>query len=243
MRVVVFDYGSGNIHSAMRALAVAGADPVLTSDTIAAVEADGLVVPGVGAFAACMDQLRAHGGVEVIRTRVEASRPVLGICVGHQILFSHGVEHGIEADGIGIYPGTVRKLPTERLPHMGWNEVIPDERSTFFHDTNRYYFVHSYAALTPEDIPGDAVGLWSEHEGVRFIAAVEYGPVLSTQFHPEKSGKAGIELLRSWVEFAGWRRSCLRQDDNEERRSCLRQDDTADRRDDRADRRDGRGDR
>ena len=213
MRVVVFDYGSGNIHSAMRALAQAGAKPVLTSDKDASLEADGLVVPGVGAFAACMDQLRAHGGQEVIRTRIEEGKPVLGICVGHQILFSHGVEHDIEADGVGIYPGTVRKLPTRRLPHMGWNEVLRDDHSTFFKDTNRYYFVHSYAALTPKDIPENAVGLWTTHEGVPFIAAVEYGPVLSTQFHPEKSGRAGIVLLTAWVESLVRQRSWIWQHD------------------------------
>ena len=199
MRVVVFDYGSGNIHSAMRALEAAGADPVLTADMTTAMGADGLVVPGVGAFAACMDQLRAVGGPEVIRARIEAGRPVLGICVGHQVLFSHGAEHGIEADGVGIYPGTVRRLPTTRLPHMGWNEVLPDENSAFFTEKNRFYFVHSYAALTKGDIPDDAIGLWCEHEGVRFLAAVEYGPILSTQFHPEKSGTAGIQMLSAWV--------------------------------------------
>jgi len=184
----------------MRALAAAGADPVLTADTRTALAADGLVVPGVGAFAACMDQLTALGGPDIIRTRVEEGKPVLGICVGHQILFAHGAEHGIEADGVGIYPGTVRRLPTTRLPHMGWNEVVCDENSAFFTDTNRFYFVHSYAALTREDIPEDAIGLWTRHEDVPFIAAVEHGPVLSTQFHPEKSGRAGIALLSSWVD-------------------------------------------
>jgi len=198
--VVVFDYGSGNLHSVVKALETSGASVTVSSQRQQAIDADGLVVPGVGAFSACMDQLRSAGGDDIIRTRVNNQAPLLGICVGHQVLFSTGVEHGTTCPGVGVYPGVVEKLPTSRLPHMGWNEVSGDLHSTFFPDTHRYYFVHSYGALSNEDIPDNALGLWCHHGGVPFLAAVEYGPVLSTQFHPEKSGEAGLDLLRTWVK-------------------------------------------
>ena len=200
-RVAVLDYGSGNLHSATRALAEAGADVVLTSDPDVASEADGLVVPGVGAFAACMQGLLGVGGDRIIRRRVEQDRPILGICVGHQVLFAHGDEHGSVVDGVGIYPGLVTQLPAVRLPHMGWNEVTPDEGTAMFAGVSdqRFYFVHSYAALSRADLPEGATVTWTLHEAYDFVAAVEWGRVWSTQFHPEKSGAAGARLLRNWL--------------------------------------------
>jgi glutamine amidotransferase len=199
--VAVLDYGSGNLHSATRALAEAGADVVLTADPDVASAADGLVVPGVGAFAACMEGLLGVGGDVIIRRRVEQERPLLGICVGHQVLFGRGDEHGLVVDGVGIYPGLVTQLPAVRLPHMGWNEVTPDEGTAMFAGVSdqRFYFVHSYAALTRDDLPEGATITWARHEMYDFVAGVEYGPVWSTQFHPEKSGSAGARLLRNWL--------------------------------------------
>jgi glutamine amidotransferase len=199
--VAVLDYGSGNLHSATRALAEAGADVVLTADPDVAGEADGLVVPGVGAFAACMDGLLGVAGDAIIRRRVEQDRPILGICVGHQVLFAHGDEHGSVVDGVGIYPGLVTQLPAVRLPHMGWNEVrAPSSTAMFAGVTGeRFYFVHSYGALSVADLPDGAGITWSRHEDVDFVAAVEWGRVWSTQFHPEKSGLAGARLLRNWL--------------------------------------------
>ena len=199
--VVVLDYGSGNLHSATRALVAAGADVTLTADADAALNADGLVVPGVGAFAACMDGLRAVGGPELIRSRLHDGRPVLGICVGHQVMFGHGVEHGLDTAGVGILPGVVERLRCERLPHMGWNTVEPPPSTTLFAGLagERFYFVHSYGVRSAADLPADAEVTWAEHGGDRFIAAVEHGPLSSTQFHPEKSGQAGAALLRNWI--------------------------------------------
>ena len=201
--VVVFDYGSGNLHSVTRAIQSVGADVLVSSETKAALEADGLVIPGVGAFAACMGQLWAVGGEEIIHHRVETRKPLLGICVGHQILFSTGVEHGITYPGVGVFPGEIQQLPTSKLPHMGWNEVVPDPRSVFFRGVQRYYFVHSYAALTTQALPESARGMWAHHSGADFIAAVEYRSILSTQFHPEKSGQSGMALLKRWVDSLG----------------------------------------
>jgi len=200
-RVAVLDYGSGNLHSATRALAEAGADVVLTADPEVAAEADGLVVPGVGAFAACMDGLIGVEGDTIIRRRVEQDRPILGICVGHQVLFAYGDEHGDVVDGVGIYPGLVTQLPAVRLPHMGWNEVTSDAGTAMFAGVSdqRFYFVHSYAGLSRADLPEGATVTWSRHETCDFVAAVEWGKVWSTQFHPEKSGTAGARLLRNWL--------------------------------------------
>jgi glutamine amidotransferase len=198
--VVVFDYGSGNIRSAERAVARTGVDVIVTSDRAAALAADGLVVPGVGAFAACMAGLTAAGGQEIIAERVARSQPVLAICVGHQVLFSAGEEHGERAEGCGVWPGLVEQMHAERLPHMGWNEVTPPVDSALFAgvEQERFYFVHSYAVHDLEETPDRRV-TWAEHDGDRFVAAVEDGPVWSTQFHPEKSGDAGARLIRNWV--------------------------------------------
>ena len=204
-RVAVLDYGSGNLHSATRALAAAGAEVVLTADAAVALGADGLVVPGVGAFAACMDGLDAVGGPAIIRERLASGRPVLGICVGHQVMFARGVEHGVEAAGVGVLPGVVEQLDAARLPHMGWNLVAPPDGSALFDGLagERFYFVHSYAVrasvLSAAGL-GDGVRVtWAEHDGDRFVAAVEAGVLSTTQFHPEKSGAAGARLLRNWV--------------------------------------------
>ncbi|HWC83043.1 MAG TPA: imidazole glycerol phosphate synthase subunit HisH [Pseudonocardiaceae bacterium] len=205
-RLVVLDYGSGNLRSAERALRRVGAQVEVTSDFQAAVEAEGLVVPGVGAFAACMDGVDAVHGQRIIGRRLAGGRPVLGICVGMQVLFERGVEHGIESQGCGEWPGTVERLHAEVLPHMGWNTVRPPEGSMLFAglapDT-RFYFVHSYGVrdwvLQPSDtIPAPLV-TWAHH-GEDFVAAVENGPLCATQFHPEKSGDAGAHLLENWIK-------------------------------------------
>ena len=199
--VVVLDYGSGNLRSAQRALERTGASVTVTAERAAALSADGLVVPGVGAFEACMTGLRGVGGDEIIAERVAVGRPVLGVCVGMQILFAHGVEFGVESRGCGQWPGSVTKLDAPVIPHMGWNVVEAAPGSQLFKgiaaDT-RFYFVHSYAAQKWEGNPS-ALLTWSTHH-VRFLAAVEDGPLSATQFHPEKSGDAGAALLANWVE-------------------------------------------
>ncbi len=207
-KVVVLDYGSGNLRAAERALSRVGADVTVTADPKAALEADGLVVPGVGAFAACMAGLRAVDGPRVIGRRLAGGRPVLGICVGMQILFERGLEHGQDTEGCGEWPGVVEKLTAPVLPHMGWNTVDVPRGSVLFDglEDQRFYFVHSYGV---RDFPLAAVGgqpsrlapplvTWAEH-GDRFVAAVENGALSATQFHPEKSGDAGAGLLSNWL--------------------------------------------
>ncbi len=198
--VVVLDYGSGNLRSAQRALERVGADVEVTADADAAARADGLVVPGVGAFQACMTGLRGIGGDKIIAERVAADRPVLGVCVGMQILFARGVEFGVESQGCGQWPGAVVRLDAPVIPHMGWNVVDAPAGSTLFKGldpSTRFYFVHSYAAQTWEGDP-DALLTWATHN-VPFLAAVEDGALSATQFHPEKSGDAGATLLANWV--------------------------------------------
>jgi glutamine amidotransferase len=197
---VVLDYGSGNLRSAQRALERVGAEVEVTSDADAAARADGLVVPGVGAFEACMTGLRDIGGDKIIAGRVAAGAPVLGVCVGMQILFARGVEFGVESEGCGQWPGAVVRLDAPVIPHMGWNVVDAADGSSLFKgldDTTRFYFVHSYAAQTWEGNP-EARLTWATHS-VPFLAAVEDGALAATQFHPEKSGDAGATLLANWV--------------------------------------------
>ncbi|TDE37640.1 imidazole glycerol phosphate synthase subunit HisH [Nonomuraea mesophila] len=203
--VVVLDYGSGNLRSAERALARAGADVRVTSDFDAALSCDGLVVPGVGAFEACMTGLKGVRGEQIIGRRLSGGRPVLGICVGMQILFARGVEHGVETEGCGEWPGTVGRIDAPVLPHMGWNTVKAPAGSVLFaglDPATRFYFVHSYGVREWELQAGDGFSdplvTWAEH-GVPFVAAVENGPLMATQFHPEKSGDAGATLLRNWL--------------------------------------------
>jgi glutamine amidotransferase len=203
--VVVLDYGSGNLRSAVRAVERAGAEVTLTDDLTAALDADGLLVPGVGAYAACMAGLRAVQGPRIIGRRLAGGRPVLGICVGMQVLFGRGVEHGVETEGCDEWPGTVERLQAPVVPHMGWNTVEVPSGSTLFKgiEDERFYFVHSYGVrdwtLKTNDRTRAPLVTWAEHGGDRFVAAVENGPLTATQFHPEKSGDAGAALLRNWV--------------------------------------------
>ena len=203
-QVVVFDYGTGNVHSAVKALELAGADVTLTSDRKLALEADGLVVPGVGAFSAVMAALKAVRGDDIVDRRLAGGRPVLGICVGMQVMFERGVERGVDTEGLGEWPGTVTELPATILPHMGWNTVRSAPNSELFQgiEDERFYFVHSYAAQswTLEVMPPfpEPRLTWAEHGGP-FLAAIENGPLSATQFHPEKSGEAGIRLLKNWI--------------------------------------------
>jgi glutamine amidotransferase len=204
-RVIVLDYGSGNLRSAQRALQRAGADAEISADTDAALRADGLVVPGVGAFAACMAGLRAVGGDQVIGKRLAGSRPVLGICVGMQILFEAGDEHGAKTQGVGCWPGVVQKLNAAVLPHMGWNVVARSSASRLLAGLDAdamFYFVHSYAATQAPPArsgsPERPLTGWTTH-GEPFLALVEDGPLMATQFHPEKSSDAGAALLANWL--------------------------------------------
>jgi glutamine amidotransferase len=204
-KVVVFDYGSGNVHSALKALEHAGASVTLTRDRAAALDADGLVVPGVGAFQAVMTALVEAGGDQIIDSRLAGGKAVLGICVGLQVMFETGFEHGVTTPGLGQWPGVVDRLDAPRLPHMGWNTVEAPAASVLFRgvEGERFYFVHSYAATNFELTGGgpfaEPLVTWSEH-GERFVAAVENGPLMATQFHPEKSGPAGLRLLANWVD-------------------------------------------
>lgn len=205
MKVAVLDYGSGNLRSVVRAIERAGAEVELTADPRVAAEAAGLVVPGVGAYAACMAGLQAVDGERIIERRLIANRPVLGICVGMQILFSEGIEHGVRTQGAGEWPGTVERLQAPIVPHMGWNTVEPPADSVMFNglEGERFYFVHSFGVrhweldgdtpLTKPDVT------WTEYGGDRFVAAVEHGPLWATQFHPEKSADAGRRLLENWA--------------------------------------------
>ena len=203
--VVVLDYGSGNVHSAAKALEAAGADVSLTADRSRVLAADGLLVPGVGAFSAVMTALDSVHGGDLVDLRLAGGKPVLGICVGMQVLFGRGVERGVETEGLDQWPGVVTQLEAPILPHMGWNILEAPIDSVLFNGIadERFYFVHSYAATqwTLETMPPfpEPKLTWAEH-GTRFLAAVENGPLSATQFHPEKSGEPGIRLLRNWLE-------------------------------------------
>lgn len=193
--IAILDYGSGNVRSAQRAFETSGKNVILTSDYKVALNADGLVVPGVGAFAACMQGLRNVRGDQLVRERIALQRPTLGICVGMQILFAHGVEHG-NHDGVGVWDATVEKIQAPILPHMGWNTVVAGSGSALFAgiEEESFYFVHSYAVKKKVG----AIATMSHH-GQDFLAAIEDGVIAATQFHPEKSGDAGLQLIKNWT--------------------------------------------
>ncbi|WP_024793081.1 imidazole glycerol phosphate synthase subunit HisH [Tomitella biformata] len=203
--VAILDYGSGNLHSAQRAVERVGAAVTVTADPAVALSADGLLVPGVGAYEACMAGLRGIRGERIIGKRLAGGRPVFGICVGMQVLFDRGVEFGVETEGCGEWPGTVERLQAKILPHMGWNTVEAPADTRLFAGLDadtRFYFVHSYAVqrweLGESDVLKAPELTWTDHGG-RFISAIENGPLTATQFHPEKSGDAGAQLLENWV--------------------------------------------
>jgi glutamine amidotransferase len=194
--IAILDYGSGNLRSAQRAFEISGREVVITSDYDIALNADGLVVPGVGAFAACMKGLTEIRGDQLVRERISLKRPTLGICVGMQILFSRGVEHG-DHSGVGVWDATVEKIDAPILPHMGWNTVQAGAATALFKGIEKesFYFVHSYAVMKKVG----AVATMAHH-GEDFLAAVEDGVIAATQFHPEKSGDAGLQLIKNWID-------------------------------------------
>lgn len=207
-RVAVLDYGSGNVRSVVRSLHRAGARTDLTADPGAIDAADGLVVPGVGAFAAVMAALRQVGAPEMIAKRLAGGRAVLGICVGLQVMFTEGREHGVSTRGLGLWAGQVERLDAPVVPHMGWSTVAAPSDSVLFDGLaeQRFYFVHSYAARSAPATDrgtGSLRTTWATHgtrdRHTRFVAAVEDGALCATQFHPEKSGTAGAALLRNWL--------------------------------------------
>jgi glutamine amidotransferase len=207
-RVVVLDYGSGNVRSAVRMLERVGASVELSADHRAVLSADGLFVPGVGNFHACMRGLRAVDGPRLIDVRLAGGRPVMGVCVGMQVLFDGSVEPSVggHQQGLGEWPGVVERLSAPVVPHMGWSTVKAAEGSRLLAgvEDERFYFVHSYAALSWTLEPDGSMAVatpkvtWAEH-GSPFVAAVENGPLVATQFHPEKSGDAGAQLLENWL--------------------------------------------
>jgi glutamine amidotransferase len=204
-KIVVLDFGSGNIHSVVSAFEQVGAKVEVTADRSLALSADGLVIPGVGAFATVMDQLKTVGAPGMVDQRLSAGKAVFGICVGLQVMFETGTEHGVETEGLGQWPGSVTKLDAPTLPHIGWNDVEVPTDSKLFEgiEDEQFYFVHSYGAaafaLEEETAFEKPIVSWSEY-GSRFVAAVENGPLSATQFHPEKSGKAGLTLLGNWLK-------------------------------------------
>jgi glutamine amidotransferase len=194
--IAVLDYGSGNLHSVSRALAHAGAEPLVTGDPDRALAADALVIPGVGHFGHCVRAIRAAGLDDTIRAFADSGRHVVGVCVGMQVLFE-----GSEEDpdpGLGLLPGTCRRLPDDvKVPHIGWNDVGWERPHAFvdgIEDGTRFYFVHSYA---PD--PNDGSVGTTEH-GRRFAAVAARDNVFATQFHPEKSSAAGLAIYANVVK-------------------------------------------
>ena len=194
--IAILDYGSGNLRSAERAFQKTSENVIVTSDSKLAMDAEGLVVPGVGAFESCMLGLKKANGLEIIRTRIKNRAPIFGICIGMQVLFESGTENG-NFEGIGVLPGQVSKLPAKVLPHMGWNTVRIEGESRLFKGVEQesFYFVHSYAA--PAVKVGQA-SAYTDYHG-EFLASFEFDSLAATQFHPEKSGDAGLQLIKNWT--------------------------------------------
>ena len=195
--IAILDYGSGNLRSAQRAFALSGHETIVTSDPKICFKAEGLVIPGVGAYSACMEQLLAAKGDEIIRERASLGKPLIGICIGMQILFSSGSEKGEHA-GLGLLTGSVSELVAPILPHIGWNNVQSAVDSQLFKglENESFYFVHSFAAKN--EVNG-AINSWCTYNDT-FLAAVESQAISAVQFHPEKSGAVGAKLISNWVQ-------------------------------------------
>jgi imidazole glycerol-phosphate synthase subunit HisH len=195
-QIAVLDYGSGNLHSVSRALAHAGGEPVVTGDPFQVAAADALVIPGVGHFGHCVRAIRAKGLDRAIAEAVGTGKRVFGVCVGMQVLFERSDED--PEPGLGLLPGVSRRLPADvKVPHIGWNEVAwqrPHPYVEGIPDATRFYFVHSYAP----DANDDTVGV-TEH-GRRFAAVASRDNLFATQFHPEKSGEAGLAIYANFVK-------------------------------------------
>ena len=203
--IVVLDYGSGNIRSVQKGLQKVGANVVVSNDFETCLNAQGLIIPGVGAFAACMQGINKYRGSEIVDKRLAGNRFVLGICVGMQVMFEIGLEHGVKTAGLHQWPGDVTEIKASILPHIGWNNVQVANESKLFKgvETEKFYFVHSFAAKDLDLQGTEKIDAPLKHfatHGEKFLASVENGPLSATQFHPEKSGDAGLQLLSNWLE-------------------------------------------
>ena len=203
--IVVLDYGSGNIRSVQKGLQKVGANVVVSNDFETCLNAEGLIIPGVGAFAACMQGVNKYRGSEIVDKRLAGNRFVLGICVGMQVMFENGLEQGVKTAGLHQWPGDVTEIKASILPHMGWNNVQVANGSKLFKgvEAEKFYFVHSFAAKDLDLHGTEKIDAPLKHfatHGEKFLASVENGPLSATQFHPEKSGEAGLQLLSNWLE-------------------------------------------
>jgi glutamine amidotransferase len=202
--IAIVDYGIGNLGSVTKAFRHVGAESVLSGDPAVLRHADALVLPGDGAFGATMDEVRSRGLVPVLEAAADAGKPLLGICIGMQLLFEESEEHGVHR-GLGLLPGRVRRFPESRLvvPHMGWNRLRPHQEHELLDDVepgSYVYFVHSYFC----DAPPDVVLAYSDY-GVDFPAIVGRGSILGVQFHPEKSQGVGLRMIENFVRFVAGR--------------------------------------
>lgn len=200
MSMAIIDYGVGNLRSVEKAFTSQGIEAVVTSDEKVLRAADKLVLPGVGAFKACMDGLRAHGFDELVLEAAHAGKPLIGLCVGLQMMFEEGHEFGVHR-GLGLMPGRVTKFPDKlRVPHIGWNQVAFTQSHTVFSELPSetfFYFVHSYYVETP-----DASCVLGETDyGLRYASICGRDNIVGVQFHPEKSQAAGLKLLRNFSEM------------------------------------------
>lgn len=201
LRVAILDYDAGNVRSARRGFDAAGADARITRDPIEAAAADALVIPGVGHFASCLTQLKASGLTAVLQTAIDEKRPIFGICVGMQVLYGHSEEG--DSAGLGLLPGVVQRFTQgTRVPHMGWDVVTPSahpqaERLLHGIGGERMYFAHAYFGV-PRD--HTHVVATTTYGGTTFPSLVATDSVVGTQFHPEKSGAAGVTLLANWLQ-------------------------------------------